>query len=73
MPGTYLWTVTVWKPLGPNKGISSTQFKFTSHTKTVEETFDLLYRAGFACVLKDCLGRVVAAGDFQVRLSQGGL
>jgi hypothetical protein len=69
----YRWTLTLWKSTTPKKAFVAVSHEFTSHTKTVEATFELLWEVGWCCVRKNDQGKVIPAADFEVRLSQGGL
>jgi hypothetical protein len=73
-PRVYRWTITLWKADSPpKKAFVASSREFLAYTETIEETFELLWQQGFCCVRKNDRGQVIAAGDFQVRLSQGGL
>jgi len=53
--------------------LNQASYKFWSEARTIQEAFEAIYAAGFACVTRNPDGTVVAAGSMSVRLSMGDL
>jgi hypothetical protein len=51
--------------------VHTATYVFQSDAKTVEEAFSAIHQAGFICVRKNHLGKIVPAGNYMVSLASG--
>lgn len=66
------WLLSVARVHKVTKELNCVRFRFVSDAATVNEAFEAIHHAGFACVNKTD-DRVIPAGGLSVRLSMGEL